>query len=407
MPAAESLQAVERTWISMVTFLAKLFIKENEDKAKVRQAYGMLCGMVGIFLNILLFAGKFLAGTISNSIAITADAFNNLSDAGSSFVTLVGFKLAGAKPDPEHPFGHGRIEYVSGLVVAAAILLMAYELIRDSIGKILHPEETEFSLLVLVILTVSILVKLYMASYNKSISKKIDSAAMKATAMDSLSDTCATAVVLAATLVGHFTGIYIDGYCGALVGFFILYAGISAAKETLNPLLGQPPEEAFVKQIDDIVTAHKEIRGIHDLIVHDYGPGRQMVSLHAEVPAEGNILEIHDLIDNIENELRDELGCEATIHMDPVVTADRHVGELKEAVIDLIKEIDAALSIHDFRVVAGPTHTNLIFDLLVPYKFNMSDTQLMEKVDEKIKNELGSCYFTVMKIDKAFTKFEV
>lgn len=205
----------------MITFLSKFFIREKQDKNKIRQEYGMLCGITGIILNIFLFAGKFMAGTISNSIAITADAINNLSDAGSSFVTLIGFKLAGAKPDPEHPFGHGRIEYVSGLVVAAAILLMAYELVRDSVSKIIHPEETEFSTLIVVILVVSILVKIYMYYYNNSIGKKIDSAAMRATAMDSLSDTCATAVVLAATLVGHFTGLYIDGYCGALVGIFI------------------------------------------------------------------------------------------------------------------------------------------------------------------------------------------
>ena len=290
----------------MITFLSKFFIKEKEDKGKIRQEYGILCGMVGIFLNILLFCGKFFAGTISHSIAVTADAFNNLSDAGSSAVTLIGFKLAGAKPDSEHPFGHGRIEYVSGLIVAAAILLMAYELIRDSIIKIIHPEETEFSVMVVVILIISILVKLYMYLYNSGVAKKIDSAAMKATATDSLSDTCATAVVLVAALIGHFTGIYVDGYCGALVGVFIMFAGIGAAKDTLNPLLGQPPEEEFVQKIDQIVMAHEEICGIHDLIVHDYGPGRQMVSLHAEVPAEGNILEIHDIIDNVENELKEK-----------------------------------------------------------------------------------------------------
>ena len=293
----------------MVTLLAKIFIQEKNDQAKIREEYGVLCGVVGILFNVLLFAGKFLAGTISHSIAITADAVNNLSDAGSSIVTLAGFKLAGTKPDTEHPFGHGRIEYISGLVVAAAILLMAYELIRDSVGKIVHPEETEFSGLIVVILVLSILVKLYMYFYNHRIGKKLDSAAMQATAIDSLSDTCATTAVLAATLIGHFTGLHIDGWCGVLVGVFILYAGISAAKETLNPLLGQPPAEEFVMQIDRIVMSHPEICGIHDLIVHDYGPGRKMVTLHAEVPADGDILEVHDVIDNVENELREKLGC--------------------------------------------------------------------------------------------------
>lgn len=388
----------------MVTLLAKLFIKEKKDKAKIRQQYGILCGVVGILLNVLLFAGKFIAGSISKSIAITADAFNNLSDAGSSLVTLIGFKLAGAKPDPEHPFGHGRIEYVSGLVVAAAILLMAYELIRDSIDKILHPEDTEFSILIVGILVASILVKLYMFWYNRGIGKKYDSAAMRATAMDSLSDTCATAVVLIATLVGHYTGLHIDGWCGALVGILILYAGISAAKETLDPLLGQAPDEDFVMEIDRIVMAHEEICGIHDLIVHDYGPGRKMISLHAEVPADGDILEVHDVIDNVENELRAKLGCDATIHMDPIVTSDVHISELKAAVISIVKGIDEVITIHDFRVVTGPTHTNLIFDVLVPFKFYISDEQLTMMIQNKVTERLGRNYYVVMKVDKAYVK---
>lgn len=388
----------------MVALLAKIFIKEENDKGKIRQSYGVLCGVVGIMLNIFLFLGKFLAGTISKSIAITADAFNNLSDAGSSFVTLVGFKLAGAKPDPEHPFGHGRMEYISGLVVSAAILLMAYELIRDSVGKILHPEDTEFSVVVVVILLASILVKLYMAYYNRSIGNKIESAAMKATAMDSLSDTCATAVVLLATIVGHYTGLHIDGWCGALVGLFIFYAGINAAKETLNPLLGQPPEDEYVEQIQQIVMAHDGLCGIHDLIVHDYGPGRQMISLHAEVPAEGNILETHDLIDNVENELRMKLGCDATIHMDPIITTDEHIRELKEKVVAIVKEVDESLSIHDFRVVTGPTHTNLIFDVIVPFKFRVTDDELEETIEKIVKERLGSNYYVVMKIDKSYVK---
>lgn len=388
----------------MITFLARFFIKEQEDKAAVRQSYGMLCGVTGILLNIVLFAGKFLAGVLSNSIAITADAFNNLSDAGSSFVTLIGFKLAGAKPDPEHPFGHGRMEYISGLVVSAAILLMAYELIKDSIDKIWHPEETQFSALVLLILLVSILVKLYMAYYNRSIGTKIDSAAMKATATDSLSDACATAVVLIATLVGHYTRFYIDGWCGALVGVLILLAGINAAKETLNPLLGQPPEEAFVEEIERLVLAHEEICGIHDLIVHDYGPGRQMISLHAEVPAEGDILETHDVIDNVENELRAKLGCEATIHMDPIITKDEHVHALKKQVTAIVQEIDPVITIHDFRIVTGPTHTNLIFDLLVPFKFRLTDEELTARIEEEVSERLGRNYYVVMKIDKAYVK---
>ena len=386
----------------MITLLAKIFIKDNEDKTKLREAYGMLCGIVGVLLNILLFAGKFLAGTLSNSIAITADAFNNLSDAGSSIVTLLGFKLAGAKPDIEHPFGHGRIEYVSGLVVAAAILLMGYELIRDSIGKIIHPEETEFTLLVAVILIASIAVKLYMAYYNRSLGKKLDSAAMRAVATDSLSDTVATTAVLLTSIFAHFTGIKIDGYCGLVVGLLVGYAGFDAARETLNPLLGQPPAREFVDKIDEIVMSHPEICGMHDLIVHDYGPGRQMVSLHAEVPAEGNILELHDVIDNIENELRSTLGCEATIHMDPIVTSDAHVSETKAAMISLIKSVDESLSIHDFRMVSGETHTNLIFDILAPFGFRLTDEQLLTEVLNAVHEHFGENYYVVAKVDHSY-----
>lgn len=388
----------------MVTWLAGLFIHEKDDKGEMRRAYGILCGLVGIFLNVCLFAGKFAAGRISNSIAVTADAFNNLSDAASSLVTLLGFKMAGAKPDSEHPFGHGRIEYISGLCVAAAILLMAYELIRDSAAKIRDPEKTEFSVLILVILAASILVKLYMACYNYRIGKRIGSAAMRATGADSLGDMCATAVVLCAALVGHYTGVQIDGYCGVLVGIFILFTGIEAAKETLNPLLGQAPDEEFVNRIEEIVTGHEEIRGMHDLIVHDYGPGRQMISLHAEVAAEGNLLAIHDVIDNVENELRTQLGCDATIHMDPIVTADEHVRELRETVTELIGEIDPVISMHDFRVVMGQTHTNLIFDLLVPFRFSIRDEALMQLVQERVRERLGENYFVVTKVDKAFVK---
>ncbi len=386
----------------MVTLLAKIFVKDTGEKDGMRQAYGMLCGAVGIFLNVLLFIGKFIAGTISNSISITADAINNLSDAGSSVVTLIGFKLAGQKPDTEHPFGHGRMEYISGLAVAAVILLMAYELIRDSIQKILHPEATEFSVLIVVILLVSILVKLYMAAYNRSIGTKIDSAAMRATAADSLSDTAATTVVLLATLVSHFTGLKIDGYCGVLVGLLILYAGYSAAKDTLDPLLGKRADHEFVEKIEELVMAHEEVCGIHDLIVHDYGPGRQMISLHAEVSAEADMLEIHDVIDLIETELRTQLGCDATIHMDPIVTSDIHVQETKTAVTSIITKLDETLTIHDFRMVTGPTHTNLIFDVLVPYKFKLKDEELTEEIQKLVTQELGENYFVVIKIDRPF-----
>lgn len=389
----------------MVTLLAKIFIKDAEDTSspKVRQAYGVLTGVVGILLNVLLFAGKFIAGTLSKSISITADAFNNLSDAGSSFVTLIGFKLAGAKPDPEHPFGHGRIEYVSGLVVSGAILLMAFELIKDSIDKIIHPQTVDFSALAAGILVVSILVKIYMYLYNSSISKKIDSAAMKATATDSLSDTMATTVVLIASIVGHYTGLKIDGYCGVLVGLFIFYAGFSAAKETLDPLLGQPPEEEFVEQIEEIVMSYELVQGIHDLVVHDYGPGRVMISLHAEVPAEEDILEIHDMIDVIENDLADKLNCEAVIHMDPLVTKDERVNELKRIIREVVDSLEGDVSMHDFRTVIGPTHTNMMFDVVLPFGYSMTDEMVKEEIQKRTWDRLGENYNTVIQIDRPYT----
>lgn len=390
----------------MVSILAGLFIKNKEDvkNPQVRQKYGILCGVVGILLNILLFAGKFLAGTLSKSISITADAFNNLSDAGSSAITLVGFRMSGAEPDVDHPFGHGRIEYISGLIVSGAILIMAFELIKSSVEKIIHPEPVAFSMLAVVILLVSIGVKLYMASYNRSVGRKIESAAMRATATDSLSDSCATTVVLIAAVVGKLTGLQIDGYCGVLVGIFIFYAGISAARDTLNPLLGQPPESEFVEQIEELVMKHSEIRGIHDLVVHDYGPGRMMISLHAEVPAEGDILRLHDVVDNIEHELRSELKCEAVIHMDPVVTGDEQVNRLKKQMEEVLREIDAKISMHDFRVVMGPTHTNLIFDIVVPFGYKVRDEALVEMIQEKTREALGENHFVVIQVDKACSK---
>lgn len=387
----------------MVTMLARLLIKDRENTASptVRQAYGILCGSLGIALNILLFAGKFFAGLISNSIAVTADAFNNLSDAGSSLITLVGFKMAGQKPDPDHPFGHGRIEYLSGLLVSIAILIMAFELVRSSLGKILNPQPVDFSILTVVILCVSIGVKIYMALYNKKISQKIDSAAMRATATDSLSDTLATTAVLAATLIGHLTGIQIDGYCGVLVGLFILYAGYSAAKDTISPLLGQPPQPEFVKQVERIVMSYEHVLGIHDMIVHDYGPGRVMLSLHAEVPADGSILVLHDMIDNIEHRLHDDLHCEAVIHMDPIITDDAQTNALKEKVTGLLTAAYPDVHFHDFRIVKGPTHTNIIFDIVVPFHYQKRDEEITGYLKREIQN-IDASYHTVIQVDRAY-----
>ncbi len=388
----------------MILLLSKIFIKDRETTSspQVRKAYGMLCGGMGIALNILLFAGKFLAGFLSNSIAITADAFNNLSDAGSSLITLVGFQMAGQKPDPHHPFGHGRIEYLSGLFVSVAILIMAIELIQSSVDKILHPQPVVFNSLTIIILLVSIAVKIYMAYYNKNIGKKIDSAAMRATATDSLSDTLATTVVLAASLTAHFTGLKIDGYCGILVGLFIFYAGYSAAKDTISPLLGQPPEPNFVKNVETIVMSYEHVQGIHDMVVHDYGPGRVMISLHAEVPADGSLLILHDMIDNIEHRLHNELHCEAVIHMDPVITDDEQTNYLKKLLADLLHNNYPEIRFHDFRMVKGPTHTNIIFDIVVPFDYKERDDVITDFLQKEI-HRIDSSYFAVIQVDKAYT----
>ena len=388
----------------MITFLASLFIKDSKNykEPSVRQAYGVLSGAVGIGLNILLFFGKWLAGTISGSIAIIADAFNNLSDAGSSIITLIGFRLSGQEPDPEHPFGHGRMEYISGLPVSVAILVMGFELIGSSIGKLRSPEPIESSALVFGILIASILVKLYMFFYNHSLSKKIESAAMKATSVDSLSDTVATTLVLIATLISKYTGLLLDGWFGILVGLFILYTGGSTLKETIDLLLGQPPKQEFIDEVKEIVLGHSMVHGVHDLIVHDYGPGRVMISLHAEVDVNGDIQDIHEQIDHIEHELQEKLHCSATIHMDPIVTDDKEVLAMKAKVEEMVHFLDESFSMHDFRMVKGSTRTNLIFDVEVPRKTSYTDNEIVNWLKERIHELPGSKYFAVIQIDHEY-----
>ena len=387
----------------MISFLARKFIRDYDtvtDPA-VRRAYGVLCGCVGIGLNLLLFAGKFLAGLLSGSIAVTADAFNNLSDAGSSVVTLLGFKLAAQAPDKHHPFGHGRLEYVSGLVVSMAILLMGVELAKGSVEKILHPEPVTFSPLVAGILLCSICVKLYMSFYNRSVGRRIDSAAMSATAADSLSDTLATTAVLLSTLAGHFWNLQIDGWCGVVVAGFILWAGVNAAKDTIDPLLGQPPTPEFVREVQKLVLAHPEIIGIHDLIVHDYGPGRRIISLHAEVPANGNILVLHDVVDSAERELNAAMGCLATIHMDPVEQDDGVTAETRQRVASLVGIIDPGISIHDFRMVPGHTHTNVIFDAVLPFDCPLSEREAERRIQTAVR-ALDGNYFAVVTVERGY-----
>lgn len=387
----------------MISVLAKWLIpnREQVEDGAVRRAWGALCGFVGIGLNILLFAGKLVAGTLSGSIAITADAFNNLSDAGSSVVTLLGFRLAGKKPDAGHPFGHGRLEYVSGLIVAGLILLMGAELAKSSVDKILHPEAVTFSWLAAGILLASIGVKLYMYLYNRAVGKKIKSAAMSATAADSLSDTAATSAVLLAMVIGKLTDVQLDGWVGLVVALFILWSAVQAARDTISPLLGQAPDPLLVKEIESLVMAHDTVVGIHDLVVHDYGPGRCIISLHAEVPADEQVLELHDVIDNIEEELAQKLHCEAVIHMDPVVVGDPTVTALHQQVAALVKTIDPRITIHDFRMVPGQTHTNLIFDAVIPFDERLTRQQVADRIRQMV-SEMEGDYRAVVKVENSY-----
>ena len=388
----------------MITLLAKLFIKNNKDYGndQVRRKYGMLAGGLGIALNLFLFASKFAVGLLTNAISVTADAFNNLSDAGSSIITLIGFKLSGQKPDNEHPFGHGRIEYISGLFVSVIILIVAFELIKTSFNKIIHPEEVVVSAYTFIFLSISIIVKIYMFAYNMIYGKKISSSVMKATAFDSISDTAATFVVLICSILYSVFGLKIDAYAGIAVGLFIAYVGIKSLSETVSPLLGKTPDPELVKQIEEIVNESDCVIGIHDMIVHDYGPTRQFVSLHAEVPCDQDILYIHDCIDIIEYKIKAKTGCEASIHMDPVDTNDANLGEAKALVTETIKEIDERLTLHDFRMVHGETHSNLIFDVVIPHKFKMKEEELVATIQKNV-NDKNNLYYCVVNVDNDYS----
>ncbi|EDN01505.1 cation diffusion facilitator family transporter [Pseudoflavonifractor capillosus ATCC 29799] len=389
----------------MINLLVKTFVKDagNVQDPQVRQRYGTLSGAVGIFLNLLLSAGKMIAGLITGSIAITADAFNNLTDAGSSVVTLVGFRMAGKQADDDHPFGHGRIEYLSGLAVSVVILLVGLELAKSSVEKIIHPEPVEFSWLSAGILIAAICVKLWMSYFNRSLSRRIGSAAMAATATDSLSDAVATSAVLLSAIIGKFTGVNIDAWAGILVALFILRAGWGAAKDTLNPLLGQSPDPELVRDIERTVLAHPQVVGIHDMIIHDYGPGRSMMSLHAEVPAGSDIMEVHDEIDAIERELKAKYRIDASIHMDPIVTGDETISKARKMVSELVREVDPAMTIHDFRMTSGPRHRNLIFDVVVPYSVKSTDDEVRREIERKIRSADPNS-FAVIQIDRAYTQ---
>lgn len=388
----------------MTNFLIKHFIPNASDvkSPAVRQRYGVVSGVVGILCNALLCTAKIAAGLLTGAVSIVADGINNLSDGGSCVVSLLGFKMAGKPADDKHPFGHGRIEYVAGLIVSFIIVLMGVELAKTSLDKIFHPEEISFSWITPAVLGISILVKLWMCFFNRKMGDKIDSAVLRATAMDSLSDVAATSAVLAGFVIGYWARVNLDGYLGVLVALFILYTGVSTAKGTLDLLLGEAPDPEFVKQIQQEVLSYLEIIGVHDLIVHNYGPGHSVVSLHAEVPCDVDILKIHDTIDNAERDLKKKFDCEVVIHMDPIITDDKETNEIHQKLSSIVRLLDSRVTIHDFRMVKGPTHTNLIFDIVVPHQFRLTDDQVVESLRQAVK-ALDARYEIVVNVDKAYT----
>ncbi len=387
----------------MTTLLIRLFIKDPQNTASpaVRRAYGTMVSVVGIILNLLLAAGKFTVGILFGAISVQADAVNNFSDAGSQLISLVSFKIAAKPADKEHPFGHARIEYVASMIVSFLVLLIGWELLSGSIDKVFHPSETVFSWVSVGVLAVSILVKLWLCFFNRRVAKRIDSTVMRATAADSLSDAAATSAVLAATLVYKFTGFDPDAYMGIIVALLILWAGIKILNETKNSILGERPSDEQVEEIRAVVAQFEEsgVIGLHDLVVHNYGPGRVMASLHVEVDGDINIYKSHDIMDLIERRLRVECGILATVHMDPVAVSDPAVIALREQAMIAAATIDGRLRIHDFRIVPGDTHTNLIFDVVAPFDLRISDDALRVTLADRI-HEADSHLFAVITVDR-------
>lgn len=387
----------------MTKLLLKLFIKDSENTGdvKVRTAYGTLAGITGIICNIFLFAAKLVIGLLSGSVAISADAVNNLSDASSSIVTLIGFKLSEKPADKKHPFGYARIEYLSALLVAVMIIVIGVELAKTSFEKILHPTPVSFGILSFAVLLLSIAVKLWMMLFNNNLGKKIDSDALKATAQDSRNDVITTFAVLVTALIAFFFNIKLDGYAGVAVALFIIISGIILVKETVDPLLGEGATEETANHIAQKILEYDGVLGVHDLIVHDYGPGRRFASVHVEMSSNRDVLESHDVIDDIERDFALSENLHLVIHYDPVVTDNEEVNEMKERVKGIVADIDKCLTIHDFRMVKGPMHTNLIFDVVVPHKFRISDDELKKLIDEKVQTD-DHKYYTVITVDSSF-----
>ncbi len=387
----------------MHKILVKLFIHDSENvtNLKVREAYGTLGSITGIIVNLILAAAKYFAGIISGSISVTADAINNLSDAGSSIISLFGVKLSAKPADKDHPYGHGRVEYIAAFGVAFLVLLMGVELFKSSVDKIINPMPVKFNLVSLVILVLSICAKLWLGLFNKQLGKKINSAPMIAVMKDSFSDCLATGVALIAIIVAKFSNVSIDGYLGIVVAGFIFLAGFNILKDTMADLLGKPADKAFTQEIESKILSYDKIVGVHDMIIHDYGPGRMFASAHAEVSSLDDIMEIHDIIDLAERDIFNEFGLIISIHTDPIVTDDERINSLRDMTVNIVKDISDEMSIHDFRVVDGPTHTNLIFDLIAPHKFCMSNDEIIRTIEEKL-SKIDERYFVVITIEHAF-----
>ena len=388
----------------MTTFFAHIFIRNYRDvkNPTVRRAYGMMVSIVGIVLNLLLFAGKFAVGVLFGAVSIQADAFNNLSDAGSQIVSLVCFRIAAKPADRAHPFGHARIEYVASVIVSLLVLLISYELFTESLTRFLAPDsgQSAFSILSVVVLSCSVLVKLWLCFFNRSVAKRIDSAVMRATAADSLSDAAATGAVLVSVIVSRFVTLpfSLDAVMGIAVSVLVAIAGIKILLEAKNAILGEGPTEEILREIEETANAYPEVLGLHDVLIHNYGPGKIFASFHVEVEGTSDVFHTHDMIDNIEKELRAR-GIEATVHMDPIVTDDERVVEMRNRVTAIVTALDASLRIHDFRFVEGATHTNLIFDVLAPFELSLSDDELKEKLAALILAAFPN-HYAVIEVDR-------
>lgn len=387
----------------MTNLLIKLFVKDNGDPKdeKIRPKYAMLSSITGIVVNLFLSIFKLIIGIVTNSMSIISDALNNVTDTGSSIVTMIGFKLSQKEVDNEHPWGHGRMEYITAFIVDILIILVGVELLQNSVDKIIHPVMPTVNGIVIFLLVVAILVKLWLFVFYSKIAKKIDSSAIKATAYDSISDCVSTFVVLFSSVISLIFGITVDGYVSILVAIFILITGVKALKETIDILLGSKPDKEFIEQIIEFVKGYPMIAGIHDIMVHDYGPGRKIVSFHAEVPADANICEAHDIIDELEQDMLKEFKCITTIHMDPIVVNDAKINKAKTSVESIVKEINENYSIHDFRMTDGGKRINLIFDLVIPRDDKIDKEILRKEIVEKIK-KIDTKYYAVFTIEHLF-----